>query len=306
MAMATVGALLVASCGAAPRPSSSSPEATSTGAAPAAREPTGADGLLIANGAELRITTAAGLVRFDGPSGPVVEVVAARGVVVAVDGDGRVERSIPPPAGPRSWLAVPLEAGESSNSRLIALSPDARTLALAVGQMQARSFQLVLVDLTGGSRRALDVGRGLDGPPVWIGPSTIAVHTIGPGQSAGFTEVDSDAGRVTDGPSIGFAIAASASGDVVAFDQASTGDVLLGPRSDATAAGLARLGRFRGPPDTVVERLALSADGRRLAIVRRTAEGATIELLRELDGTWRSGRTIVNRGERAVSVAWLE
>ena len=306
VAIAAVGALLLAGCGTSPRPPSSSPGETATDAAPASREPTGTDGLLMATGGELRIMTTDGPVPFDGPSGPVVEVVVAGGVVVTVDGSGGVERSVAPPAGPRSWLAVPVARGDASNPRLLALSPDAATLALAAGEMQARSFRLVLVDLATGARRSFDVGRGLDGPPVWIGPSTVAIHTIGPGQRAGFTEVDTGTGRLADGPSFGVAFAASASGDVVAFDRALTGDVLLGPRSDATEAGIDRLVRFPGPPDAGVERLALSADGRRLAIVRRTAAGTTIELLHELDGAWSSGQTIVNRGEQAVSVAWLE
>jgi hypothetical protein len=55
-----------------------------------------------------------------------------------------------------------------------------------------------------------------------------------------------------------------------------------------------------------VERIALSADGRRLAIVRRMDAGASIELFVEVDGVWHAAASLTTPGDGAVSIAWRE
>ncbi len=288
--------------GPSPPPSRSAPAATA--ASPVAR-PADADGLLVAAGGALQVSAAGALEPFDGPAAISVEVVAAGGVIVVVDATRALWVSGPSAATSRAWAPLPTSPATPASS-LVGLSPDGRTLALASGAMQARSFDLVLRDVGAGTERLIDVPRGLDGPPVWLGPDIVAAHAIRDDQTSGFTRIVVATGEVADIPSYGVALAATADGATVAFDVATSGQVLVGARRDMNDAGLDRMTRLSSPSGAGVERLALSADGRRLAIVRRTDSGSAIELLVVADGAWRQVGSIEIPGDRAVSIAWLE
>jgi hypothetical protein len=306
--------LTLAACVTPPAPSSSpsgSPWAEATAGSPTSPSPSAAapssDGLLVAAAGALQITANGVLVPFDGPPGTSVEVVAARGVVIVVDEAGGLLRSERPAAGARSWRPLTPAPRPGENPRLLSLSPTGTTLALADGALQARSFRLTLVDLGDGATRSIDVARGLDGPPIWVGPAIVAVHAIRDDQTSGFTVVDLTTGAVTDVPSYGIAVAATADGTRVAIDVATTGEVLVGERSAVNDAGIAQMARLAIPPGRGgVERIALNGDGTRLAITRRTESGTTIELHVLVDGTWRAAGSIAIPGDRTVSIAWLD
>ena len=298
----------LAACSIPPVPSiASSVEATAgTSARPSAAPPS-SDGLLVAAAGPLQISADGVLVPFDGPPGPSVEVVAARGVVIVVDDAGALLRSERPAAGARSWSPLTPASPRDGNRRLLGLSPAGTTLAFADGELQARSFRLVLVDLGGGTTRSIDVARGLDGPPIWVGPAIVAVHAIRANGASGFTEIDVGAGTATDVPSYGVALGATADGTGVALDVAATGEVLVGERSSVNDAGLVRLKRLATPPGGGgAERIALSGDGTRLAVTRRTDTATTIEIHVLVEGRWTPAGTIAIPGERSVSIAWLD
>jgi hypothetical protein len=224
--------------------------------------------------------------------------------VVAVDQQAAYRISDQSGSGIRSWQLVPLP-GDRPPSRLIGLSPDARTLAVAIGELQARPFDLVLLDLASGTERSIEVARGLDGPPIWIGASIVAVHAILDNQRSGFTFVDIPTGAATDVPSYGVALAASADGSRVAFDDGKTGEVLVGGLADMNDAGLVHLTRLANESGSGVDHVALSADGQRLAIVRRTDGATAIELFVAADAAWRPAGAFTIPGEGPVSIAWL-
>jgi hypothetical protein len=71
-------------------------------------------------------------------------------------------------------------------------------------------------------------------------------------------------------------------------------------------AGIARMTRLATPTGAGADRIARSGDGRRLAIVRRTDRGSTIDLLVAADGGWTPAGTVTLPGVAAVSIAWLE
>ncbi len=311
IAAAMAGVATVLGGCAAPIPPAPSPTLVQSASASAATPSATAegrsdgDGLLVAAGGALQVTRSGVLVPFDGPDALSIEVVAAGGVVVVVDATGVLRASQPATAGPRTWRAIPAAAGTPASS-LIGLSPDGTTLAMVSGAMQGRAFDLVVRDVERGTESRIEVLRGLDGPPVWLGPDGVAIHAIRDGQRSGFTSVVVATGDVTDIPSYGVALSATANGGTVAFDEATTGDVLVGALLEMNDAGVGRLTRIRSPSGAGVERLAISADGRRLAVVRRTATGSTIELLAAVDGDWDLVGAIAIPGERAVSIAWLE
>jgi hypothetical protein len=80
--------------------------------------------------------------------------------------------------------------------------------------------------------------------------------------------------------------------------------VLVGDAAGWPGGRLDAMARLHGPSGSGVDRLAMSADGRRLAIVRRTDGGGSIELLVHRGDGWASLRTLVLPGDGPISVAW--
>jgi hypothetical protein len=226
--------------------------------------------------------------------------------VVVVDDAGGLHRSAPAATGSRIWQSVPMPPGGDPNPRLVGLAPAGTALALAFGRLQARAFDLTIAPLDGGTVRTIAVERGLDGPPTWIGDTIVAVHAIRDGGRSGFTWIDVRRGDVLDVPSYGVALAASADGRLVAFDEATSGDVLVGDTVDMNDAGLARMARLANTSGAGVDRIALSGDGSHLAVARRTDAGTTVELFTAVAGEWRAAGDIRIPGDPAVSIAWLE
>ncbi len=242
--------------------------------------PPGVAGLLVAAGGPLRITDeGGGLVPFDGPSAASVAVTAAAGVVVATADDGAVAVSLPGPA-PREWRPLELAPIAAGAVRLLSLAPDGRSIAVVVGDPQGPSFDLRIVDPGTGTTRSLSVPRGLNGAPAWLGPGTVAVDVIEADGSSAIASVEIASGAVTDRRGTGTIVAASADGEQVAIDDASTGDVLVGDRAAWESEAGDGMIRLAGPGAVGVDHLAMSPDGARLAVVRRGDGGVGVELLR--------------------------
>jgi hypothetical protein len=289
--------LLAASCSGPPVSSVASPVASS--------EDTALDGLLVAGGGALRVTDPAGdLAAFDAPAGPTVAVSAsADGTVVALGEDLRL---VAASAGAqRRWRPVSLATDGTGERPWFALSPDGSRLAVAAGELGGRTFELVLVPVSGADRRSVTVDRGLNGAPVWIGPQTVAINTFGADQRAVFTGVDLASAGLTDLPTLGSLLSASADGTRIALDEATTGDVLVGARARLDDAGLAGYARLRGLPGFAPVDLALDPGGARLAIVRQSDRATSIELLVRSETNWTSARILTLRDLDALSVAWL-
>ena len=113
-------------------------------------------------------------------------------------------------------------------------------------------------------------------------------------------------GVLTDRPGPGSIVVSSADGARLAIDDSATGDVLLGDAGAWQAGALAGMARIHGPPATGVDALAMSADGTRLAIVRRSDAGGSIEIDIRLETDWRPVRTLTTPDGVPISVAWLD
>ena len=264
------------------------------------------DGLLVATGGILQVTQPdGGLTAFDGPAVNVVAVTAGNRHVVALDVDHQALLSADPLARQRTWRPVAIPAAATEAEPLLALSPLGLDLAVTAGDPQGRSFDLILADAASGAARSITVDRGLNGPPVWVGPAMIAVNTIGRDQRSGFSVIDLATNVVTDGPSSGFALAATGDGELIAFDEGRSGDVLVGDRAEWLAGEFDQMARIASAPGTGADQVAISADGSRLAIVRRTDARAAIEILARIHGPWHSIRTVAIDGDHALSIAWL-
>ena len=266
----------------------------------------GIAGLLVAASGALRITDEGGdLVAFDGPSAPIVAVTSAAGVVVVATAAGGAAAVSLPGQSPREWRPLELPDDPSGAVRLMALSPDGDSIAVAVGDPQGPSFALEIVDPRSGAARSIAVPRGLNGPPSWLGPGTVAVDVIEPDGTSAIATVEIAGGGLTDRRGTGTLVVAAADGSQVAVDDSATGDVLVGDRAAWESGGGDGMTRLSGPGAVGVEELAMSPDGLRLAIVRRGDGAVSLELLVR-DGTvWSSSRTLSLSTEDPVSVAWL-
>lgn len=263
-------------------------------------------GLLVASSGALRVTDDAGdLIAFDGPSDPVVAVTASNGVVIAATAPGALVTSSGS-GGTRSWTSVDVPRGMATGVPLMALSLDGKELGLTVGEPQGATFEVVLVDVAGGTSRSITVERGLNGPPAWIGPRIVAVDVIKANGESALATIDIVTEAVTDDALAGRVVSATLDGKRLALDDPATGDVLVGDAATVGKGPQDHVVRLAGPAGTGVESLAISPAGDRLAVVRRTDAGlASIELFRALESGWKSVRTVALAGDTAMTVAWL-
>ena len=290
-----------------PAPASSSSGASTVAPSTPAGPSTG--GLLVATGGALRITDARGqLVEFTGPTLPVERVSAAGGTVVAVTAGGDLLRSgLAAGDTPAAWREMRAAIGPAGRIRLPAVGPSGTQLAVATGELQAASFDLVIVDLASDTARAIQVDGGLDGSPSWLGPRRIAMATTRPDGATALVLIDPVTGALAVPAISATALSSTPDGARLAADDPATGDVLVGA-TDQTGAGWApgEPSRIAGSDAAGVEGLALSADGTRLAVVRRVGDQvATIVLLASGEGGWAAIGSLEIHGDHAVSIAWL-
>jgi hypothetical protein len=279
-------AVVAAGCGTAPAPA--------------------ADGLLVAAGGRLTVSDASGAMSpFDGPPDPVVGVTAAGGRVVAGTAEGVLWKSPETGGGTPAWEKLAAPATLAAGPTLMALSPLGNELALAVGDLQGKRFDLVLLEIRDGTSRTIPVARGLNGPPTWMGPATIALNALGPTDHAEIATIDTASGGITDESAAATVIAAAADGKRVAVDQPS-GDVLIGDVASWRAGALQSMTRLPARAGSAVESLAMSPDGGRLAAVRRDEAGAaSLELYVAINEGWTSAGSHGLTGDGPIAIAWL-
>jgi hypothetical protein len=279
-------AVVAAGCGTAPAPA--------------------ADGLLVAAGGRLMVSDASGaMASFDGPPDPVDGVTAAGGRVVAGTAEGVLWTSPATAVGTPAWEKLAAPAPLAAGPTLMALSPLGKELALAVGDLQGKRFDLVLLDIRGGTSRTIPVARGLNGPPTWMGPATIALNVLGPTDHAEIATIDTASGGITDESAPATVIAAAPDGKRVAVDQPS-GDVLIGDVASWRAGALQSMTRLPARAGSAVESLAIGPDGGRLAAVRREETGAaSLELYVAINEGWTSVGSHGLTGEGPIAIAWL-
>jgi hypothetical protein len=264
------------------------------------------DGLLVATGGQLLVTDdQGGLVGFDPAADVVSGVTASAGMIVALDASGQatvLDATAPTP----TWTALDLPAGPPAAVRLVALAPSGSQLAIVAGVPQAASFTLTIVNVRTGTPRVIPVQRGLNGPPSWLGPGTIAVDVIRDPGHSGIATIDLGDGALTVRPGPGSVVVSSVDQAHLAIDDPATGDVLLGDVATWQTGALGSMIRIHGPPATGVDSLAMSADGTRLAVVRRSDVGASVEIVVRVGDEWRTVRSLTKLGDGPPSVAWLE
>jgi hypothetical protein len=264
------------------------------------------DGLLVATGGPIRITGASGsLVAFDGPPDPIAAVSGSRDRVVAATGSLTFMMS-DLSSGERIWTAIDVPRAGAMMPPLMALSPLGNELALARGDLQGSTFDLVFLDLASGASRSVAIPRGLNGAPAWIGPGVIAIDVMKPTGESGIAAIDARSGAVTDDVLIGATVSATSDGRLLAVDDPATGDVSIGALDRNAPGQLVDVVRLSGPPGSSVEGLALGATGVRLAVVRRSETGlASVEIYRRVEAVWTNAHTIDVASDGPVSVAWL-
>lgn len=300
LAAALVAAALAGCAGPRPTGPSTGPSPSAAVVPPTRTAPaTGPDGLLVGIGGDVRLVDGDGSpLPFEGPPGAVAGVTAAAGSVFAFE------------AGTRGWYAagggwteIGLEAAPLDQP-LVALDPTGRQLAQAVGGLQGRAFDLVILDLVAGTSRRTTIERGLDGPPAWIGPSRIGLHVLRADNTTGFAVVDLTRSTVADLATPGYTLAGDATGERVAFDDPLTSEALVGETTGWIAndtSAMARIATKEGP----IDGLALDGAAARIALMRRTDAGATFETWALGDAGWAPVVAFEIPIGGPVSVAWL-
>jgi hypothetical protein len=283
-----------------PTPGSAAPLST----LPAAEPDVG--GLLVATGGRLLVTDATGgLVAFGPAADAVSSVMASAGMIVALEASGRAT-VLDATAPASTWTIVDLPTLPPAAVRLPALAPSGPELAIVAGDPQGASFVLTILDVRTGASRVIPVERGLNGPPSWIGPGTIAVDVIRDPGHSGIATIDLGNGVVTNHPGPGSIVVSSADQAQLAIDDPASGDVLIGDVAAWQSGEVGSMIRIHGPPGTGVDALAMSADGARLAVVRRSDAGASVEIVVRIGDEWHSVHALTKLGDVPPSVAWLQ
>jgi hypothetical protein len=290
---------------AGPTAASASPPLGSVSPAPASDASAGgADGLLVASGDPLEIITATGQLAIVPGSPSRASAVGAGGgrtVVVDLDGSTSATGDL---ATNEPWQTFDPTGRREDPTALIAVSPDGRRLAMILGQLQGAGLEVAVTDLRTGRTRLVRVQRGVNGPPAWLGPSTVVLDAIDPAGRSSLTAVDVDTGAVTD--DVGPGIEISASGDaslLVGIDR--DGTVLV---VDTAAWRLHDLGAAMLLPSTTgetAEHVAMSPDGGRVAVIRTSESGpTTIDIWRLAEATWTKALDVPISGDGRISIAW--
>ena len=305
---AIVAAIVLAGCGApGPPVVSAGPSAPSAPISPISPMPDpepAVDGLLIAASGPIQVTgETGGLVAFPRSPDEVAAVATGGGRIIAIDPPGTAFTA-DALASPVQWQPLDL-SGVDDFSTLVAVSPDGRRMAMVAGGLQGPAFDLVIVDLRGGTARRLRIQRGANGPPAWLDETTVVTDVITPDGASGIAAIDVDGGAVTDrvGPGIEVAFSADGSRVVLIAD----GGVVLIEDAAAWRSGAADGAvRLPGRPDQTTERVAISPTGSRAAVVRSSTAGpTTIEIWLLGDGRWANAASIPVGGDGPATIAWL-
>jgi len=288
-----------------PAPGTPAPDRSTSSSSAVDLEPA-LDGLLIATNGRLLISDAGGgLLDFEPAPGRVASVTAAAGVIVAIDEAGEAA-FMDTQTGARSWTTLALPADRHATVRLAALGPTGVELAIAAGAPQGPAFVLTVLDIRSGAWRAIPVSRGLNGPPSWLGPATVAVDVIRDVGHSGIATIELGSGVVTDRPGSATVPSSSIDRTRLALDDPATGDVIVGDVASWEAGALDAPQRIHGPPATGVDALAMAGDGSRLAIVRRSDAGGSVDVVVRRGDAWRIVRSMTGLGDAPISIAWLE
>ena len=296
---AIAAAIVLAGC-ATPGPSAVSAGPTSTQVS----EPA-VDGLLIAWSGPLQVTDDTGALGAFPRSPDEVRAVAA--------GAGRIVAVSPPLeavtadafASPVRWQPIDLSGAGDPLTTQVAVSPDGRRMAMVSGAMQEDTFELVVVDLPGGAIRRLRIPRGANGPPAWLDEKTVVVDVITRAGASGLAAIDVADGGVSDhaGPGIEASFSADGSRVVLIADG---GDVLVEDGTAWRTGGAGGAVRLPGRSDQTTERVAMSPDGARVAVVRSsTTRPRTVEIWLLVNGEWTQAAAIPIGGDGAATIAWL-
>src|SRR5712671_3739310 len=277
---------------------SASPVAASIAAPTAVSTPDGSadvqagdlEGLVVLTGGALSIGSPEGtLVDVHGPAVTGFSAIRGRLIVQAAGPSFAAADVDPADASELSWRVVELPAlvGRRLLSQVV-LSPRGDQVAVAVAPPgRPPTFDVDVIDLVGGAPRTSSIGRESNGPPLWIGDSTLLLEVVPVPGGTRFLRLDLATGRVDPVASDGFGPAISGDGSLLAV--AST---------DGSVVAVPAAGWLTGhPPDegSLVDAsggvfgLAVDATGRRIAIgyADEAGDPASLAVFVRGGGTWR-------------------
>jgi len=301
---AIVAAIVLAGCG-SPGPSASPAGSFSPPVTFSASPEPSVGGLLIAWSGPIQVTDETGALGALPRSPAEVSAVAA--------GSGRIVAISPPVkaftadalASPVEWQPIDLSAAGDRLTTLVAVSADGRRMAMVGGAMQADAFDLDTVDLPGGPIHRLTIPRGANGPPAWLDDKTVVVDVITRAGASGLAAIDISNGAVTDRFGPGIEASFSADGSRVALI-ADGGDVLVANAQSWRSGLLDGSVGLPGRSDQTAERVAISPDGTRVAVVRSSTTRPTIvEIWLFANGAWAEAVAIPVGGDGPATIAWL-
>ncbi len=253
-------------------------------------QPGDLDGLVVLTGGALSIGSPAGaLLAFHGPAveafsatmGRLIVQTAGPSFSIADVDQGRL--SAP------AWRDVDLPAldGRRVLSAPILSARGDRVAVETQAPGSANGFDVLVIDLAGGTPTMAAIGREANGPPVWIDDSGLLLEVLPTPGGTRFLRLDIETGQVAPIAADGFGPAISRDGSLLAIASAD-GSVVAVPAAGWLAGSPPDEGTLVDASGSVFE-LAVDGVGRRVAIGYADDAGdpASIAVFVREAGAWR-------------------
>ena len=253
-------------------------------------QPGDLDGLVVLTGGSLSIGSPAGiLIPFHGPAVEAFSATRGRLIVQTAGPSFSIADIDKSGVSPPAWRVVDLPALDGR--RLLSapiLSARGDKVAVETGAAgPAPGFDVLVIDLAGGTPTAVSIGREANGPPVWIDDSSLLLEVSPTPGRTRFLRLDLETRQLAPIAADGFGPAISGDGSVLAIASAD-GSVVAVPAAAWLAGSPPDEGTLVDESGSVFE-LAVDAAGRRVAIGYADDAGdpASIEVFVREAGAWR-------------------
>jgi hypothetical protein len=253
-------------------------------------QPGDLEGFVVLTGGALSIGSPAGpIIAFHGPAVAAFSATGGR-LIVQTEGPFFSIADIDlTGASPPAWRVVDLPVLDGR--RLLSapiLSARGDRIAVEVGAPgRAIGFDVLVIDLAGGTPTLAAIGREANGPPVWIDDSSLLLEVLPTPGGTRFLRLDLETGQLAPVAADGFGPAISGDGSVLAIASAD-GSVVAVPAAGWLAGSPPDEGILVDASGSVFE-LAVDAAGRRVAIGYADDAGdpdSIVVFVREA-GAWR-------------------
>lgn len=267
-------------------------------------------GLVVAANGTVGVTDADGEPQpIESPAGDTRFVTASNGRIAVETADLEFHVSDAPSGDvARTWRPLAFADASGRTPAGMDLSPDGRTLAIAMGDPDTAGMELVTVDVETGRAAVRSIDLMANGPPSWLTGEQLALEVIRPDQHSGIATVNATTGDVAVSDAQGYALSATRDGGRIGVVDSTSGSLRIAGLSSWLAGIPDDAPEITSPGESSIQDVAIDADGTRLAVVYAASSDASsrVAILRLTGTEWKTVASIPVQSDTVVSVDWLD